>query len=287
MKFGKTLRSTADPDWAQAGMFIDYHRLKVHIRKMIALNQGDAASAGAASSSAPPAAPSIAFAKAYDLFWCILKSEIDKVSEFYCARESEALAHCAALRLDRWTLPDNLADPHTVAAFLRAHDEVYANAATANASSSSASTSHSASSSFSSLSSSSSASASDDMATVVSPMLPPVPFLASSAANELPTSNAMTAVVSPLRLSSASPPFAAAQISASAQSLNHSQLLRDTVAMREFRGFFALCAAIDRLRKYSAMNYMAVIKIVKKLGTPWRICETEPLNVTLLPTYEI
>lgn len=269
MKFGKTLRSTADADWAKAGMFIDYHRLKVHIRKMIALNQGDAASAGAAASSAAalPAAPSIAFAKAYDLFWCILKSEIDKVSEFFCARESEALEHCAALQLDRWTLPGNLADPHTVAVFLRAYDEVYANAATAKASSSSPSSSQPAAADASS-----SMSASADVATAMSHMLPPVPFLASPTANELPTCNAMTAAVSPLRLSSASPPFTATQISMSAQSLNHSQSLRDTVAMREFRGFFALCAAIDRLRKYSAMNYMAVIKIVKKLGALWFLC---------------
>jgi len=274
MKFGKTLASTADADWAKAGMFIDYHRLKVQIRKMIALNQADAASATSAgtasSSSASPDVPSpptpsmLAFAKAYDLFWCILKSEIDKVSEFYCARESEALAHCAALRLDDWTLPSSLADPHTVAAFLRVYDEVHA---TSNASSSSPSSAYSDAAASSSSSSAPSASADMDMATVASPILPPVPFLASPAANELLAGKAMTTVVSP-RLSSASPPFAGIQMSSStnSNSLNHSQSLRDTEATREFRSFFALCAAIDRLRKYSAMNYMAVIKIVKKLG---------------------
>ena len=266
MKFGKTLASTADADWAKAGMFIDYHRLKVQIRKMIALNQVDTASAAAASSSTSPTAQSpptpsmLAFAKAYDLFWCILKSEIDKVSEFYCARESEALAHCAALRLDDWTLPSSLADPHTVAAFLRVYDEVHA---TSNANSSSPS---SAFSDAAASASSSAAAASEDMSTVASSVLPPVPFLASPAANELPTGNAMTTVVSPLRLSSATPPFAGIQMSTSSQSLNHSQSVRETEATREFRNFFALCAAIDRLRKYSAMNYMAVIKIVKKLG---------------------
>jgi SPX domain protein involved in polyphosphate accumulation len=36
MKFGKTISQTSDSEWAQAGLYVDYRRLKKQIKKIVA-----------------------------------------------------------------------------------------------------------------------------------------------------------------------------------------------------------------------------------------------------------
>jgi len=106
------------PDVSWRNSFIDYQRLRKQIKKIVYYeqenkpinnnNNNDPAAATPPTNSNPPsliAAPSIAnrdrLRKSRDIFWCVLKAEIDKVNSFFSSKEDEMSRQLKLLDLER------------------------------------------------------------------------------------------------------------------------------------------------------------------------------------------
>jgi SPX domain protein involved in polyphosphate accumulation len=72
-----------------AAHYLDYARLKTQIKKIRAADDAAKERAKAAAGGGAVSAQKLdpAVAKCHDTFWCTLKSEVDRISEFYVERE--------------------------------------------------------------------------------------------------------------------------------------------------------------------------------------------------------